>query len=214
MIKEPGNNIRNLDMLGVAILAGGKSTRMGTDKGLVHLNGVALIHRIASQILVITPNIFVVTNRLDEYRKFGYPMVADVYPDIGPLGGLYTALNYDKHEYTMVLSCDMPFVNQALLLYMVDIIGEYDAVVPRLSPDAKPEPLRAIYHKRCEKHMLDAITSGMRRAISFFEKIEVRYVERTEIEAIDPGARSFFNANTPEDLLEAGEIAKCYPLIE
>lgn len=214
MIRGSGNDVANLDMLGVAILAGGKSSRMGTDKGLVHLNGVALIQRIVSQVLVISPNIFVVTNRLDEYRRFGYPMVADVYPDIGPLGGLYTALNYDKHEYTMVLSCDMPFVNQALLLHMVDIIGEYDAVVPRLRPDAKPEPLRAIYHKRCEEHMLNAITSGKRRAISFFDNIDVRYVERTEIEAIDPGIRSFFNANTPEDLLEAGEIAKYYPLIE
>ena len=214
MVNDTRGKAPSMDMLGVAILAGGKSSRMGTDKGLVHLDGVALVERIACQVLDITSNIFVVTNRISEYRKFGYPMVSDVFPDIGPLGGLYTALKYDEHEYTLILSCDMPFVNQALLLYMFDNIEEYDAVVPRLSPNAHPEPLRAIYHKRCREHMLDAIRLGMRKAISFFDKIDVRYIERAEIEAVDPGAGSFFNTNTPEDLLEAGGIAKRYPMTE
>jgi molybdopterin-guanine dinucleotide biosynthesis protein A len=208
------NSMRKMSMIGVGILAGGKSLRMGMDKGLVKLDGVALIERIARQVSGIAPEIFVITNRIDEYKQFGYPVVADAFPGIGPLGGLYTALEYDRHDHTLILSCDMPFVNQDLLLYMNDIIGEYDAVVPRLSPDAHPEPLRAIYHKRCMEHMLESIESGMRKAISFYKSINVRYVERDEIETVDPELTSFFNANTKEDLLRAGNYVGNYPLMD
>ena len=208
------DSMRKMSMIGVGILAGGKSRRMGTDKGLVKLDGVALIERIARQVTSIAPEIFVVTNRIDEYKQFGYPVVADAFPGIGPLGGLYTALEHDQHDYTLILSCDMPFVNLDLLLYMKDIIGRYDAVVPRLSSDAHPEPLRAIYHKRCMAHMLESIESGMRKAISFYRNIDVRHVERNEIEMVDPGLTSFFNANTQEDLLRALDYVESYPLMD
>ena len=208
------NSTRKMSMIGVGILAGGKSRRMGMDKGLVKLDGVALIERIARQVTSIAPEIFVITNRIDEYKQFGYPVVADAFPGIGPLGGLYTALEHDQHEHTLILSCDMPFVNQDLLLYMSDIVGKYDAVVPRLSPSAHPEPLRAIYHKNCMEHMLESIESGMRKAISFYRNIDVRYVERDEIESVDPGATSFFNANTQEDLLQARNYVENYPLMD
>ena len=140
-------------------------------------------------------------------------MVSDLLPDTGPLGGLYTALDYDKHDYTLLLSCDMPFVSQRVLLYLMDAVGTYDVVVPRLSKQTHPEPLRAIYSKRCFSIIEKYIEEGGRRVIGFYSSINVRYVERNEIESVDPGARSFFNANKPADLIEAARLIKYYPLM-
>ena len=168
---------------------------MGTDKGLINLQGVSLVERIIRQISHIFPNIFIVTNNIAEYSKFGYPMVSDLLPDIGPLGGLYTALDHDKHDYTLLLSCDMPLVSQGMLLYLMGAVDAYDVVVPRLSKTSHPEPLRAIYSKRCFSIIEKFIEEGGRRVIGFYSEINVRYVERKEIESVDPGARSFFNAN-------------------
>ena len=203
----------SVDKLGVAILAGGKSSRMGTDKGLINLKGVPLVERIIRQISHIFPKIFIVTNKIEQYSKFGYPMVSDLLPDIGPLGGLYTALDYDTHDYTLLLSCDMPFVSQGMLLYLMGAVDTYDVVVPRLSKQNHPEPLRAIYSKRCFSIIEKYIEEGGRRVVGFYSGINVRYVERNEIEGVDPGARSFFNANEPADLIEAAHLTKYYPLM-
>ena len=202
----------SIDKLGVAILAGGKSSRMGTDKGLINFNDIPLVERIIRQISHIFPEIFIVTNNIEEYRRLGCPLISDALPGIGPLGGLYTALDYDKHDYTLLLSCDMPFVSQALLLYLMNVVDHYDAVVPRLSEQSHPEPLRAIYSKNCFSIIEKYIEEGGRKVIGFYSGIDIRYVERNEIEGVDPGARSFFNANRPEDLIEAARLTKYYPL--
>ena len=199
--------------VGVAILAGGKSSRMGSDKGLVMLDGYPLVERIIRQISHLFEDIFIVTNKPEGYSQFGYPIVGDVIRDVGPLGGVYTALDYDKNDYTLILSCDMPFVCQGILVYLLDIVEKYQAVVPRMDKLSHPEPLRALYRNDCLKQIYNYLKTGGRKAIGFYDEIDVRYVERKEIEDIDPGAMSFFNANTPYDLVEAGRLTKYYPLI-
>ena len=200
--------------IGVAILAGGKSSRMGTDKGLVLLEGLPLIERITRQISHLFANIFIVTNKPEEYSQFGYPMVSDLVKDVGPLGGIYTALDYDTHDYTLILSCDMPFVSQGILLYLLKAAEKHQAVVPRMDKFSHPEPLRAVYRSDCQIEIYKYLQTGGRKVVGFYEAIDVRYVERGEIEKIDPGAESFFNANTPQDLVKAARLTKYYPLKE
>ena len=196
----------------IAILAGGASSRMGQDKGLLPLLGIPLVERVLLQVHGLAEKVMLVTNQPDEYRRFGIPMRADVRPGMGPLGGVYSALLHATHDCTLVLSCDMPFVSRPLLEHMLALGPGWDAVVPRLEGTRRVEPLRAVYSKSCIEPIATALAAGRRRMISFFEDVNVRYVEIDEIEPFDPGAGTFFNINTPADLSVAQDLAAAYPL--
>ena len=196
----------------IAILAGGESRRMGKDKGMLPFLGIPLVERVLLQVEGLSDRVMLVTNQPDEYRRFGVPMCADLHPRMGPLGGVYTALHYATSDCILVLSCDMPFVSLPLLEHMLALIPGWDAVVPRLGGNKRFEPLRAVYSKSCTKPIAAALDAGRRRMISFFESVNVRYIEIDEIERFDPGAGTFFNINTPDDLVAAVELAADYPL--
>ena len=199
-------------LVSIAILAGGKSRRMGQDKGLLPLLGISLVERVLLQVEGLSDKVMLVTNQPDEYRRFGVTMCADLRPNTGPLGGVYSALHYSSRDYTLVLSCDMPFVSRPLLEYMVALQPGWDVVVPRLGDSRRVEPLRALYSKRCMEPISTALDAGERRMISFFDSVDVRYVEIEEIERFDPGNGTFFNINTPADLTAACDLAATYPL--
>ncbi|MFQ5615528.1 MAG: molybdenum cofactor guanylyltransferase [Anaerolineales bacterium] len=192
--------------LSVAIQAGGESTRMGADKALLPFQGGTMIEHILRQVEGLGDEIFIITNRPENYRRFGLPTFMDVIPNWGALGGLYSALYHSPQEYCLILACDMPFINRPLLEHIISLSPEYDAVVPRLSPRFI-EPFRAVYRKTCLPPIEAVIDAGQRRVISFFDQVNIRFVERAEIEQLDPECRSFFNVNTIEDLAKAGEMA-------
>ena len=197
---------------GIAILAGGESRRMGQDKGLLPLLGIPLVERVLLQVEGLSDNVLLVTNQPDEYRRFGVQMRRDVRPGTGPLGGVYSALHHATCDCTLVLSCDMPFVSLPLLEHMLELSQGCDAVVPRLGGSERVQPLRAVYSKSCIDPIATALDAGRRRVISFFERVNVRYIEMDEIERLDPGAGTFFNVNTPSELTIASEMAADYPL--
>ena len=196
----------------IAILAGGESRRMGQDKGLIPLLGIPLVQRVLLQVECLSDEMMLLTNRPNEYGSFGVPMKGDVLPGTGPLGGLYSALHYATSGCILALSCDMPFVCVPLLEHMLSLAPGCDAVVPRLGGSRRVEPLRAVYSKRCMEPIANALDAGQRRMISFFDLVNVRYVEIDEIERFDPGAGTFFNVNTPDDLNHARDLAAVYPL--
>ncbi len=195
--------------LTVAILAGGKSSRMGTDKSFVPAPGGVgrpLIEDILAQSAGLGAETIVITNRPDGYRYLGLPLFADVLPDKGALGGLYTALYYSSQPHTLCIACDMPFVVRPLLDYLISLIPEGEAIVPRLAGEA--EPFRAIYARAaCLAPICAALDAGQMRVISFFSAVRLRWVEEPEIDRFDPQHRSFFNVNTPEDLEQARRLA-------
>ena len=196
----------------IAILAGGESRRMGEDKGMLPILGIPLVERVLLQVESLSDMLMLVTNQPDEYKRFGVPMCADLHPRMGPLGGLSTALNYATYDYMLLLSCDMPFISLPLLKYMFELSPEWDAVVPRLGDSKRIEPLRAVYSKSCIEPIAIALNAGKRRMVSFFDSVDVRYIEIDEIERFDPGAGTFFNVNTPADLAAAIDMAVDYPL--
>ncbi len=185
---------------------------MGRDKGLLHLAGVPLVERVLLQVADLCDEVMLITNRPDEYQRFGMPMHTVVRPGTGALGGLYSALHYAIHDCILVLSSDMPFVNRPLLEHILGLAPGWDAVVPRMGDSDRIEPLRALYRKSCVQPIVDALDAGRRRVISFFGDVKVRYVEMEEIERFDPGGGTFFNINTPADLTDARELAASYPL--
>ena len=189
--------------LTTVIIAGGKSSRMGSDKSFVPLLGKPLIEHVLSSIDGIGDEAIIITNRPDSYAHLGLPIYQDVYPDHGPLGGLHAALFYSTHPHIMVVACDMPWLNKSLLEYMVSLATTADAIVPRWQ--RFPEPLHAIYNKSCLRPIEAKLKTKSLKLISFYSDVTVRFVEAAEIARYDPAGRSFANINTPEDLIKVGK---------
>lgn len=191
----------------VAIIAGGKSSRMGTDKAFVKVLGRPLIEDLIENLSGLGQETILITNQPDGYHYLGLPLFSDVLPDKGALGGLYTALYHSTQPRTLCVACDMPFINRPLLEHLLALSTEGDVIVPRLNGEA--EPFRAVYAREaCLGPIRASLDSNRMRIISFFPQVHVRWVEQTEVEQFDPKHLSFFNVNTPEDLVEARRRAK------
>ncbi len=192
--------------LSVAVLAGGKSSRMGTDKAFVPVLGRPLIEDVLAQLAGLGRETLIVTNRPDDYRYLGVPLFGDVLPDKGALGGLYSALVAATQPHVLCVACDMPFVVRPLLDYLISLIPEGDAIVPRLAEG--PEPFRAIYARACREPIRAALDAGRMRVIGFYSDVRVRYVDEAEIDRFDPRHLSFFNINSPADVEQARRLAE------
>ena len=192
------------------ILAGGKGLRLGRDKAVEIINDRHLLQQVVSRVSFLNSNIIIVTATKQPFPQFiGYPkigIVTDTYPGKGPLGGIYTGLATSDSIYNLVVACDMPFLNQALLRYMVQLSANFDLVVPRW--DGMVEPLHAIYSKGCLAPIESLLKQGTLSVNKLFTLVKVRYVEAEEIDRFDPKHLSFFNINTEADLKMARELAK------
>ena len=187
-----------MDKLTVAIQAGGKSSRMGEDKSFVLLNGRPMIETVLEKVAGLGDETIIVTNKPADYEHLDFPMVGDVYPDHGSLGGIYTAVFHATHLHTLVVACDMPWLSPDLLKYMIALQGQADVIVPRWQEF--PEPLHAIYNKKCLAPMQTNLEAKHLKITRFFPNVTVRYVEKDEIIRFDENGRSFANINTPQDL--------------
>jgi molybdopterin-guanine dinucleotide biosynthesis protein A len=191
----------------VVIQAGGESSRMGQDKGLLPFMSVTLVEYILLQVKEMGDEHIIISNTPEKYQQFGLPIYSDVYPGLGALSGLYSAISHATQKVVLVLACDMPFVNKELLGHMVDKALEHEVVVPRLQ-NGFIEPFRGVYHKACLPAIQQALDIGKRKVISFFDDVNVYCVEWEEVIQYDPEGLSFVNINTPADLKRAVEIAQ------
>ncbi|MEW6569361.1 MAG: molybdenum cofactor guanylyltransferase [Chloroflexota bacterium] len=193
-------------MVTVAIQAGGRSRRMGRDKGLVPLAGKPLIQHLLDRVAGLGDEILVTTNRPDDYAFLGVRLASDPVPGAGALAGLHTALEAARGQTVIVLACDMPFVSRPLLEHLLKLArqGEAQVVVPRRGREY--EPLHAVYARACLAAIEAAQAAGEGRMISFFSRVRVAAVEEDELVRYDPEGLSFFNVNTPEDLAQAERI--------
>jgi molybdopterin-guanine dinucleotide biosynthesis protein A len=202
--------VYNSLMLTLAIQAGGQSTRMGRDKGLVEFLGKPLITRVMGRLASIADEILVTTNDSESYRFLGVPLYADLKPGRGALGGLHTALACAAHPLVAVVACDMPFANLELLTFARDLLLESgdDAAVPE-SGDGFYEPFHAVYRREtCLPAVTHAIDSDQWKLISWFPQVQVRRIISAEVARFDPSGLAFSNVNTPEELLQAEQRAR------
>ena len=191
------------------ILAGGKNLRLGRNKALEVFNGKSLIEHVIERVEPLSDRIMIVASR----EKFKLPvsleaeMLADLYHDKGPLGGIYTGQESSRSLYNIVVACDMPFLNAELLSYMLELSYNYDAVVPRLE-EGMIEPLHAIYSRDCLDSMKTRLESNALKVHSFLETVRVRYIDRDESQKLDPQLLSFFNINHQSDIERAIAFAE------
>lgn len=187
-----------MDDVSVAILAGGQSRRMGTDKSFVPVGGQAMIERVLAQITTLSLPMFIVANQQERYAAFNLPVVADVIPGKGSLGGIYSALYHSSTPYTLCVACDMPFLQPALLQHLIDLRTDYDAVVPEMN--RRLQPLHAIYSTRCLQPLRFLIDQNLLAIYGLYQHINTRVVSQSTLTRFDADLRSFTNVNTPDDL--------------
>ncbi|MFC1994692.1 molybdenum cofactor guanylyltransferase [Chloroflexota bacterium] len=190
------------------MLAGGRSRRLGREKAQMTVAGESLLERVTSRVGLLCTRVIVVAAQGQQLAApyCGAEIIADMYPGKGPLGGIYTGLLASDSFHSLVVACDMPFLNLELLRYMVELAPELDVVVP-LS-HGMPEPLHSIYSKNCLPHMERLLEQGDLRIADFFPRVRVRLVQERDSAKFDPLHLSFFNINTRADLERAQELAQ------
>ncbi|OTA42085.1 MAG: hypothetical protein A6D92_01675 [Symbiobacterium thermophilum] len=189
-----------MDACGV-ILAGGRSSRMGRNKALLALDGKPLIQRQVERLSAWFRQVVIVTNTPGEYAFLGVPMVSDRVPGLGPLAGVEAGLQASRYEHAFFCAVDMPFINEALVRFMVQAAPGYDIVVP--APGGEYEPMHAVYGRGCLPSIARNLEAGRLRLISIFPDVRVREITDAELLPFGEPERLFFNCNTPADLEEA-----------
>ena len=189
------------------ILAGGASSRMGTDKSQLLLDDQTFVERIAATLLTVTDTIRLVgsspNSPMDSIADSTIASVADIYPGWGALGGLHAALTACRREWAIVVACDLPFVTSELFRSLASLRADHDAVVP-VQPDGRPQPLAALYRaETCAARATELIEAGRRRPLDLLQSVHTRWVEFAEIANLTQAERFFVTNTTPEDYYEA-----------
>lgn len=168
---------------------------------MLDFGGQPLVQYVSARLSPLSNDQVVVLRHEQTLEMSGVRLVTDVLPQAGVLAGITAGLEAARYDWSLVVACDMPFLNLNLLRYMIAQTAGYDVVVPRL--EVGMEPLHTLYHKRCLPALWQALERDERRVISFYETLRVRYIETPEVDRFDPLHRSFYNINTLEELEQA-----------
>jgi molybdopterin-guanine dinucleotide biosynthesis protein A len=194
-------------MMAGFILAGGESSRMGMDKGLLEIAGVAMIVRAARLVESVVGSPAVVVGTPEKYRGLGLRAIADDWPGCGPLGGIATALRAFAADWNLIVACDLPYLTREWLDYLLQRARDSDAeaVVPMNLTSANKrgaEPLCAVYHKGCEPSIRRALEQGARKVTDGLAELRVELIEPAKWKGFDSDGLLFKNVNTPADYEE------------
>lgn len=189
-----------------AVLAGGRSLRMGVDKTLLSLDGRTLVARVCDAVGSVCEHTVVVTNRPEALDDAGLPETVEILRDEiayqGPLGGLATALSHATTEWVLAVAADMPHLEPGIVRALYDARNGGDVVVP--VTEKGPEPLLALYRTQaCLGPAQHVLATGRRRLVALFSQVEVVEVPVDDLRSADPDLRSLLNVNTPADLADA-----------
>ena len=188
------------------IQAGGKSTRMGGQpKALLELGGRRIIERVLDAIAPVVDDVLIVTNTPELYAFLALPMVADLYPDHGSLGGIFSGLTAATGDAAFTVACDMPFLHRDVARLVVARAGEGDVVVPRVGQQM--ETMHAVYGKACLGPIEARLTAGRLKIVGFFDSVRVVEIDEADVARHRAPDVVFMNVNTPEELARARALA-------
>ena len=185
------------------ILAGGRSTRMGTDKAFVTFEGRTLLARALNVTRAVTSDVRIVGDPL-KFSPFA-TVVEDIVPGCGPLAGIHAALRASPAEFNLILAVDMPFVSPALLQFLISR-AEHSATTVTVPRSAQGwQPLCAVYRPRFADAAEEALHAGRYKIDALFAPLDTQAIEEQELERAGFSATAFRNLNTPEELAQARE---------
>ena len=190
------------------ILAGGKSSRMGTNKALLTINGKTVIERIVNQLDQIVDEIIVVTNQFHDYEFLQLPMVEDKWKGMGPLAGIQAGLNAATTERNLVVACDMPFISIDLGKYLLSLLDQYQAAVPEIS--GQLHPLFAAYRKDTLEAISKSLNENQLRIRQLLHTIHVKIIKNELLDSLGISTEEiyFFNMNHRDEYHKALTIIK------
>jgi molybdopterin-guanine dinucleotide biosynthesis protein A/molybdopterin converting factor small subunit len=183
------------------ILAGGKSSRMGSPKALLEFDNDPLIVHLARKLKSLFPDLVIVAAPGQELPALPGKLVRDEIAYQGPVGGIYYGLNASAGEFSFVTSCDVPFLSADLVAYLISLIEDHDVVAPYWQD--RFQPLCAVYRRSVLPYLSEQLARGELRPIFLYDKVRTRRVGEEETRRFDPDGLSFFNMNSPEDYAEA-----------
>lgn len=191
------------------IVAGGQSTRMGTAKATLLLEGKTVLERLIAAFEPYYDTICLVTRKDMPYDSIDVPKTFDRYVGVGPAAGVHAGLTYAPSDPVLMMAVDMPFAAPEVGQRMIALLDTYEAVVPIIG--GKRHPLFAVYRKNLNETYEAAILSGRQRVESIYENIHVRFVTAEELGLNEEMSFFFFfNMNTPDDYLWAQENYHVY----
>lgn len=194
------------------VVACGRSRRLGYDKRQLKLwdeSGPTLLQHTVELAASLCAEVIVVLNDPEAWTQLPARIVADVYPDGGALGGIYSGLAAASYEHALTIAADMPLLNRELLGWMLAQPRDYDVLVPqpgtpgvqgRARNRLGVESLHAIYSRACLVPIARQLEAGNPQVIGFYPEVRVRLLEPPLIAQFDPAGNAFRNVNTPEDL--------------
>ncbi len=188
-----------------AILAGGRSMRLGIDKTLLSVDGEPLVLRVAEKVAEVCEHVAIVTDRPEALAEAGLPASIPVLQDEvafqGPLGALAMALQSAEDDWVLAIGADVPDLHPEVVRLLWDARRDAQVVMP--VGEKGPEPLLALYKRDCLPAVTRSLESGRRRVVAFLPHVRVNEVSLDRLRSVDSDLASLFNVNTPEDLAEA-----------
>ena len=175
------------------ILAGGKSSRMGTDKGFLKLKNTSFIKYSIEALKPLVQEIIIVSDNTD-YDIFDYKRINDAIKNAGPVAGIYSGLEASKTEYNLILSCDIPLIKTNILEKLIDNIDSTSEII-QIESNGKTMPLIALYKKSCKSVFLESLQNNERRLRHVIKNCKTKHIILNVNEH-----DSTMNVNTREEL--------------
>jgi molybdenum cofactor guanylyltransferase len=193
------------------ILAGGMSRRLGRDKPSLPLAGKPLALWVAEALAPLVSECWLATNQPLTHLSLGLPLITDLRPWQGPLGGLETAMFYARTPLVLAAAADAPFLAPPLLTALAARAakGVKTAVVCHTSRGLQPFP--GVYNVRLLERLRAFLNGDDRHVRHFLEQCRGQALSPEEVARLDPQGRSFMNLNTPEDFAAAARLAQEEP---
>jgi molybdenum cofactor guanylyltransferase len=192
---------RGMGEVSAFVLVGGQSTRMGTDKALIELDGRPLIARALAAARSVTPDVRILGSE-QKFANYG-DVVEDQFPNHGPLGGIHAALRASSAGLNLIVAVDMPFVEERFLQFLIDQSRRTSAVVTVPRAAGNWQPLCAVYRLPFADFAEHALQQGKNKIDPLFTLVELCIVEEAELEKQGFSREMFRNLNTPEELQQA-----------
>jgi molybdopterin-guanine dinucleotide biosynthesis protein A len=190
--------LANTNKITGIVLAGGNSSRMGEDKGLMELNSKPLIDYSIEVLSKVCDELIIGANS-PEYQRFGYPVIPDEIRNIGPIGGIYSCLKVSSTKDNIILSCDIPLITQSVVEFLLSEKHDYQIVVPVVN--GFPEPLCAYYHSSVVDGLHDLINRDIYKLQHAIKQFRTNFLPLdSKIEFYDE--MLFSNVNSPSDLIK------------
>lgn len=177
------------------ILAGGKSTRMGEEKGMILFHDKPLIQHVIEKVSEVVETIFIVTSN-NAYTQFQRPLIEDHLKELGPAGGIDTALQHSTATHNLIVACDMPFIDSISLQYLMGESQQHEITVPVLNH--YPEALLAVYSTSCYQQWHEAVEQGVLKLSDLLSMFATNFVDGNKMLLHNP--LLFKNMNSKEDL--------------